>query len=492
MVIAIRPSARWVASIAWRALTSRFRKTWLSWAGEPATGGTVAEVLLDGDPAAIQPAADHLEGRPDRLVDVGLVDRGAVEPGEAAEVLHDVGHPLDPLARAVEDLAHVLLDVVQVELVGEAVDLPDQLGPGGRQLGAGPARRGTGRRAGSATSRSRTARLLATYASGLLISWATPAESIPSEASFSDWTTRARIWCRSMNWPIWLPRLAIISRMAWSDRPDLAAEELEDAQAFAPEQDRHGEGRRAGRSSARRAAEEVGLAGDVRRSTRARRRPRRGPGSRTPRSRAISRVMASNRGSVQARPAARASRSAAAAACGSTLQNAPRSQSRLSQIVSRIFGRGLAGRVGLGQNAGRLVLRRQPPLGLLSPGDVVEDDDAALDRAALVAQRAAGDQDPGPVLAAGIGDVELGLVDRLAADGPDQRQILDGIERRPDRAGRSRNGATTPRVARRSGRGRGSAAAAGLKTRNRPVASATTTPSPMQSRTDWRIRVCSR
>ena len=29
------------------------------------------------------------------------------------------------------------------------------------------------------------------YASGLLISWATPAESIPSDASFSDWTTRA-------------------------------------------------------------------------------------------------------------------------------------------------------------------------------------------------------------------------------------------------------------------------------------------------------------
>ena len=97
--------------------------------------GDLAEMLLDGDAAAIDPAADHLEGRPDRLVDVGLVDLGAVEAGEAAEVLHDVGHPLDSLARAVEELVHVLLDVIQVELVGEPGDLLDQLGSRGLELG---------------------------------------------------------------------------------------------------------------------------------------------------------------------------------------------------------------------------------------------------------------------------------------------------------------------------------------------------------------------
>ena len=153
---------------------------------------------------------------------------------------------------------------------------------------------------------------------------------------------------------------------------------------------------------------------------------------------------------------------------------------------------GLAERVGLGQHAGRLVLRRQPPLGLLAPGDVVEDDHAALDRAVLVPQRAAGHQDPGPVLAAGIGDVELRLVDRLAAHRPHQRQIRRGIEGHADRAGRSRNAATTPRAASSIRPWPRIRCAAGLKTRNRPSASATTTPSPMQSRTDWRIRVCSR
>ena len=145
----IRPSARWVSSMAWSALTIRLRKTWLSWAGEPSTGGTVAESLLEGDVAAAQAAPDHLEGLADRLVDVGLVVVGAIEPGEAAEVLHDVGDPLHSLARALQEPAQVLLDVGQVEIVGELVDAAQQLGPGGLELGAGPARRWPGGRAGT-------------------------------------------------------------------------------------------------------------------------------------------------------------------------------------------------------------------------------------------------------------------------------------------------------------------------------------------------------
>ncbi len=92
---------------------------------------------------------------------------------------------------------------------------------------------------------------------------------------------------------------------------------------------------------------------------------------------------------------------------------------------------GLAQRVGLGQHARRLVLRRQPPLRLLAPADVVEDHHPALDRAMLVLQRAAGGRDPRPVLAAGIGDVELRLVDRLAPHGPEQRQVLRRIQGDP-------------------------------------------------------------
>ena len=242
---------------------------------------------------------------------------------------------------------------------------------------------------------------------------------MPSEASFSDWTTRVRICCRSMNWPIWLPRLAIISSVAVVDRPDLAAEELEHAQAIALEQDRHGEaGVQAGRLGGRRPPEEVGVVGDVRDPLGLRARPRRGRGGRIPSSRldlpGHGLEPRTGPGPAGCQSAAHRSR----CACGSTRQNAPRSQSRLVPIVSRICGPASLERVGLGQHAGRLVLGRQPPLGLLAPGDVVEDDHAPLDRPALVPQRAAGDQDPGPVLAAGIGDVELRLVDRLAADGP--------------------------------------------------------------------------
>ena len=80
------------------------------------------------------------------------------------------------------------------------------------------------------------------YARGLLISCATPAESIPSEASFSDWATRARA-------SVALNELADLAAQTGHHveggavhRPDLMADELEDAEALAPEQDGEGEG----------------------------------------------------------------------------------------------------------------------------------------------------------------------------------------------------------------------------------------------------------
>ena len=128
VVIVIRPSSRWVDSMACMALTRRFKKTWLSCAAEPATRGRSprcsSRVMLRRSrrPRIISTAV--LE----RLMNIGLVDRGAVEPGEAAEVLHDVGHALDALPRAAQDLAHVLLDIGQVELIGKPGDLPGQSG----------------------------------------------------------------------------------------------------------------------------------------------------------------------------------------------------------------------------------------------------------------------------------------------------------------------------------------------------------------------------
>ena len=126
-------------------------------------------------------------------MNISLVDLGVVKPCKAAKVLHDVGHSLHSLPGALHDFAHVLPHVLEVELCREPADL---------LLGAGSAAAKPLRRllvqseyssARIAKSRSSTARFVAMYASGLLISWATPAESIPSDASFSDCTTRARI-----------------------------------------------------------------------------------------------------------------------------------------------------------------------------------------------------------------------------------------------------------------------------------------------------------
>ncbi len=46
---------------------------------------------------------------------------------ETAEVLHNVGDSLDPLARALHELGHVVLDVMQVYLFGHSFDLPGDL-----------------------------------------------------------------------------------------------------------------------------------------------------------------------------------------------------------------------------------------------------------------------------------------------------------------------------------------------------------------------------
>ena len=50
-------------------------------------------MLLDRDPAPLEPAPDQLQAAGDRLVEVHPIDGGLVEPGEPAQVLHDVRRP---------------------------------------------------------------------------------------------------------------------------------------------------------------------------------------------------------------------------------------------------------------------------------------------------------------------------------------------------------------------------------------------------------------
>ena len=66
-------------------------------------------------------------------MEVDLVHGGAVKPGETAEVVHDLGHPLHSLSRALEDLVEVLLDIREIAFLAEPLDLAQQLRPVCRQ-----------------------------------------------------------------------------------------------------------------------------------------------------------------------------------------------------------------------------------------------------------------------------------------------------------------------------------------------------------------------
>ena len=230
-----------------------------------------------------------------------------------------------------------------------------------------------------------------------------------------------------MNWPICVPRLLIISRIARSVGRASRLKNSSTPRAVAPQQNGHGKRRVKPVRQGRRLHGENWNRPRAPGSSSAARRSQTRPGSPTPRSMIVSRLWAS----MGTRTVARPSPDCRAAKSLCRRVDPPEGpQVPVEALAIRLedLGRRLAGRVGLGQHAGRLVLRRQPPLGLLPPGDIVEDDDAPLKHAALVAKGSAGNQDPCPVIAAGIGDVELGLVDRLAADRPDQAE-----DPRPDR-----------------------------------------------------------
>ena len=95
--------------------------------------------------------------------------------------------------------------VIQVELFADrSIDLA-QIGLGRPRRAARPGGRGRSGRSGRFRSRSSTATLLLTNASGLLISWATPATSWPRLASFSVctmrlWAVLSASWACCSDW----------------------------------------------------------------------------------------------------------------------------------------------------------------------------------------------------------------------------------------------------------------------------------------------------
>ena len=66
-------------------------------------------------------------------MDVDLVDGGPVKPGEASKVVHDLGHALDALPRAPQDLVEVSLDIREIALLVEPIDLAEKFWPARRQ-----------------------------------------------------------------------------------------------------------------------------------------------------------------------------------------------------------------------------------------------------------------------------------------------------------------------------------------------------------------------
>ena len=81
-----------------------------------------------------QEFVEHPQAQVDRLVDVDVADLGAVELGEAAEVLDDLGHAAEPLARRLDQPGQVLLEIGQVGLLLEPLDPGGQLGLGGAEV----------------------------------------------------------------------------------------------------------------------------------------------------------------------------------------------------------------------------------------------------------------------------------------------------------------------------------------------------------------------
>ena len=143
----------WSASpsrIAWAALTSRLRNTWPSRDSVAHTGGTSA--VVPDQPGAVPDLVErHAQGRLEHALDVDRVPLGPSSPArEQAQVADDVADPLD----AVVGVAQLV-----------------------EQLAAGPARGRPGRRPAGARAR----RSPSTAASGLLISWATPAARVPTD-----------------------------------------------------------------------------------------------------------------------------------------------------------------------------------------------------------------------------------------------------------------------------------------------------------------------
>ena len=63
----------------------------------------------------------------------------------------------------------------------------------------------------------------------------------------------------------------------------------------------------------------------------------------------------------------------------------------------------------------------------------MEDDDPTLQLVIFVVDGAAGDKNPGAVIAAGISNVELGLIGRLAVNRTDQGKVFHGIRSHPIR-----------------------------------------------------------
>ena len=135
------------------------------------------------------PAADDVERRVDAGVQIDLLQVALVEAGEVAQVLDDL---LNPLA-ARRASGRAALPGCRACRPGRSArrarGCAAAARPGFRRARLPPPGTGGAGRAAASTSRWSTATLLMTNASGLLISWATPATIWPRAASFSDCTS---------------------------------------------------------------------------------------------------------------------------------------------------------------------------------------------------------------------------------------------------------------------------------------------------------------
>src|SRR5271157_124904 len=348
-----------------------------------------ALLFFDGDMPAVQPAADHLECRAQSFLDVDLVDGGSVKAGEASKVVHDLGHALDALPRAAQDLVEVLLDIKKIALLVEPIDLAKKLWPVRRQqiVGLLVDRRESQERPDVPLENSQ---VVGDVGQGIVDLVGHAGTQHAERGEFLGLDDSGVHLVAIDELADLAPQVGHHFEQSLVGRARHAAEKLEHAQAFAAHQDRNGNtGAQAVRGCPAREIRVMGQLADPR-ALAGRPDTAGKAGTRGERdlARHFLKVGERSAGTVPERDAPQL--------VYPLFESPERSDVPVQALADDLQNQGnrLSQRIDLGQYSSCGVLDSKPLLVILEAGDVVEDDHSTLDLALVIPQGSGVDQHP--------------------------------------------------------------------------------------------------